>query len=174
MTNAIKEPQQKISPKAVKMWRVSGAITYFIGFLVLLVVLVLQRFYNWNEWVSHITYALMIVWFISSIIEIIFLPVYRQRTWRYEVDAQYIQLKHGGVMFKSHYIIPMTKVQYVHSKQGPLSQKFKLSTISIGTMASEHEIPAIPEEESIELRERIAFLAGIQESEKGSVEDREH
>ncbi|WP_051541393.1 PH domain-containing protein [Caldalkalibacillus mannanilyticus] len=34
-------------------------------------------------------------------------------------------------MFRSHYIIPMTKVQYVHSKQGPLSQKFKLSTISI-------------------------------------------
>ncbi|WP_025029023.1 PH domain-containing protein [Caldalkalibacillus mannanilyticus] len=163
----IKEPQQKISPEAVKMWRVVDLIVYFTIVLFLLAILFFQKFYGWNDLISKIIYLSMILVFISSVIEIIFIPVYRQRTWRYEVDSKYIQLKHGGAIKKNHYIIPMTKVQYVNSSQGPISRKFGLSTIRIGTMASEHKIPAIPERESIELRERIAFLAGIQESDKG-------
>lgn len=97
-------------------------------------------------------------------VEVVTVPIYRQRTWRYEVDGNYIQLKYGGVLRKSHLIIPTVKVQYVNTSQGPLSRKYGLSTVKIGTMAYEHEIPAIPVEKAVELREHIAFLAGINES----------
>ncbi|PFD36463.1 hypothetical protein CN285_22010 [Bacillus cereus] len=159
----IKEPQQQISPDAVKMWRISDAITYCISLCIVGVFLFLQHHYDWAEWIRFVLYIIIILFTISSIFEIVILSVYKQRTWRYEIDEQYIQLKHGGKLMKTHLIIPMTKVQYVNTSQGPLLQKFGLSTIKIGTMASEHEIPAIPEKKAIKLRENIASFARVKE-----------
>ncbi|ATA58757.1 hypothetical protein GS458_0294 [Geobacillus stearothermophilus] len=166
MTQTIKEPKQQISPNAVKVWRISDAITYFITLCILTVLLYLQHYYDWKNWVGVILYFIVILVIISSIVEIIFVPIYRQKTWRYDVDEKYIQLKYGGVFMKTHLIIPMTKVQYVNTIQGPLLRKFGLSTIKIGTMASVHEIPAIPEKKATELREKIAYLAGVNESDE--------
>ncbi|MED0661181.1 PH domain-containing protein [Bacillus smithii] len=164
MTQMIKEPKQQISPNAVKMWRISDAIMYFIALCILLILLYFQQYYEWKSWIRFILCVLLILLIISSIVEIVIVPIYRQRTWRYEVDEKYIQLKYGGVLKKTHLIIPMTKVLYVNTNQGPLLRKYGLSTIKIGTMASVHEIPAIPEKEAAELREKIAMLAGISES----------
>lgn len=91
-------------------------------------------------------------------------PIYLQRTWRYEIEEQHIQIKHG-LFSKHHLIIPMSKVQYVNTNQGPLLRRYGLSTITIGTIASSHEIPAITEEEATALRNRIAQLANINEAE---------
>ncbi|MBE3569896.1 MAG: PH domain-containing protein [Bacillales bacterium] len=164
MTQMIKEPKQQISPNAVKMWRISDAITYFIAFCIVFILLYFQQYYAWKSWIGLILYILLILLIIFSIVEIVIVPIYRQRTWRYEVDEKYIQLKYGGVLKKTHLIIPMTKVLYVNTNQGPLLRKFGLSTIKIGTMASVHEIPAIPEKKAAELREKIAIFAGISES----------
>lgn len=57
----------------------------------------------------------------------------------------------------------MTKVQYVHAKQGPLLRKFGLQTITIGTAAGSHEIYAIEESFAKTLREQIAVYARIEE-----------
>ena len=163
MKPTIKEPSQKISPKAVKLWRIHDVITYSI-FLCLLGILILLKYhYEWKDWIGFILYLIIGIVIICSIFEISILPIYRQKTWRYEIDEQYIQLKHGGILMKNYLIIPMTKVQYVHTHQGPLLRKFGLSTVKIGTMASVHEIPAIPDEQATELREDIACLARIKE-----------
>ncbi|MBY0595923.1 MULTISPECIES: PH domain-containing protein [Bacillus] len=159
----IKEPQQKISPNAVKVWRISDAITYTTALCVLGILLFLQHYYDWKSWISIICYIIIALLIISSIFELSIIPIYRQRTWRYEIDENYIQLKHGGALMRKHLIIPMTKVQYVNTNQGPILRKFGLSTLTIGTMASEHEIPAISEKKATELRANIAYLAGINE-----------
>lgn len=162
----IKEPQQRISINAVKMWRLSSVILYIVSIFILGILLFLQHYYGWSNLVKVIIYAIIILSTISSAFEIWFIPIYRQRTWRYEVERKYIQLKHGGILKKNHLVIPTIKVQYVHTSQGPLLRKYGLSTIKIGTMAYVHEIPAISEEEATELREYIAFLAGINESDE--------
>ncbi|OPD59695.1 PH domain-containing protein [Bacillus anthracis] len=159
----IKEPQQKISPNAIKVWRIGDAITYTTTLCVLGILLFLQNYYDWKAWVGIICYIIIALLVISSIFELSIIPIYRQRTWRYEIDENYIQLKHGGLFMRTHLIIPMAKVQYVNTNQGPILRKFGLSTIQIGTMASEHEIPAISEKKAAELRENIAYLAGINE-----------
>ena len=159
----IKEPQQKISPNAVKVWRISDVITYTTALSILGILLFLQNYYDWKSWVSIICYIIISLLIISSIFELSIIPIYRQRTWRYEIDENYIQLKHGGVLMRKHLIIPMAKVQYVNTNQGPILRKYGLSTLTIGTMASEHEIPAISEKKATELRANIAYLAGINE-----------
>lgn len=157
----IKDPHQRISTDAVKVWRISDAITYFVMLCILIIFLLLQYHYGWKDWIRILLYLLMILLVVSSVLEIIVIPIYKQRNWRYDVDEQYIQLKRGGAFFKVHLIIPISKVQYVDTHQGPLLQKYGLSTVKIATMASEHEIPAIPEKKAKKLRDRIAFLSGI-------------
>lgn len=164
MSQTIKEPQQRISDNAVKMWRMNSIIEIIVEFAILGILLYLHYHYDWVEWIGHVLYLLIILCIINSIYEIFIQPIYQQRTWRYEVDAQYIQVKRGAIK-KTYLIIPMTKVQYVNTNQGPLLRKYGLATIKIGTMASTHEIPAIPEEDAVELRNHIALLAQISESE---------
>ncbi|GAB4074532.1 PH domain-containing protein [Barrientosiimonas marina] len=159
----MKEPQQRISINAVKMWRLSNIIMYFVSLLLLGVFLFLQHYYGWPNWIKLAIYAVIIISTISSAFEIFCIPIYKQRTWRYEIERHYIQLKHGGFIFKNHLIIPIVKVQYVNTSQGPLLKKYGLSTVKIGTMAYVHEIPAVSKEKATELREYIAFLSGINE-----------
>ena len=65
----------------------------------------------------------------------------------------------------------MVKVQYVNTNQGPLLRRFHLSTLSVGTTASTHEIPAIPELTAQELRGKIASFAELSEAEEGTVDE---
>lgn len=57
----------------------------------------------------------------------------------------------------------MIRVQHVDTIQGPLLKKYRLSTISISTAATTHEIPALDENEADELRISIAKLARVAE-----------
>ncbi|SDX09501.1 hypothetical protein SAMN05444487_11033 [Marininema mesophilum] len=166
----IKEPKQQISNDAIKVWRIAETIAFISILSILLILLCLGHYYEWNRWIGYILYFFLVTSPIYSIISIVFVPIYRQKTWRYDVDEKYIQLRYGGVWEKTHLIIPMVKVQFVNTNQGPLLRKFGLSTITIGTMASEHEIPALPEKIAIELRDHIAFLAGVESDESNKRE----
>lgn len=83
-----------------------------------------------------------------------------QRTWRYEIDEDFIQLKHG-FLNRHHTIVPMSRVEYVNTEQGPLLRRFELSVLTIGTLASTHEIPALTLTEATIVRNKIARLAQI-------------
>lgn len=165
MAETIQEPQQKISPAAVKMWWMEATIENLIIFCVLVVLLFLQQYYDWVEWIGIILYILLALTVLSAIFEIGFYPNFRIRVWRYEVDERFVQIKRGAINQK-YLIVPMTKVQYVNTIQGPLLRKFGLATIKIGTMASTHEIPAVAEQEAEALRTRIAVLAEVTESDE--------
>ena len=160
----IQEPQQRISRNAVKVWRISSMIGHLITLSILGGLVFLHNRYDWVEWVGYILFILVILVLLHAVYGIFIYPVYQQRTWRYAINEHYVQLKHG-VLEKSHIIVPMTKVQYVNTNQGPILRRYKLATVTIGTMASSHEIPAIPEREAMELRNHIAFLAKITEKE---------
>lgn len=164
MTEIIKEPEQRISPAAIKVWRIRAGVLDGFIFIALGVLLYLNHRFDWAEWLDIIFYILLVLAVIYAVYNILIRPIYLQRTWRYEIDEEHIQLKHGALR-QSHLIVPMTKVQYVETNQGPLLRKYKLRTITIGTMASSHDIPALPEQEATKLRSRIAFLAEITDDE---------
>ncbi|KYG34334.1 PH domain-containing protein [Alkalihalobacillus trypoxylicola] len=164
MFNSIQEPSQKISKDAIKIWRVTALITHTISILVLGVILFLQQRFEWFDWIFYVAIILIVIEVLYGIYAAFIRPMLLQKTWRYEVDQEYIQLKHG-IFVKVHLIVPMVKVQYVNTNQGPLLRRYQLSTLTIGTTASTHEIPAIPEETAKELRMKIAMLANLSEAE---------
>lgn len=160
----ILEPEQRISKDAIKVWRIHTIITHVILFLILTTLLFLDYYFNWISWLHPILFVVIAIAVIHAIYRIFIYPVYQQYTWRYEIDPAYIQIK-SGVIVKTHIIIPMTKVQYVNTNQGPLLRKYKLAVLTIGTMASSHDIPALPIETAIRLRKEVAYLAKVTEDE---------
>ncbi|KGA95715.1 hypothetical protein AJ85_01720 [Alkalihalobacillus alcalophilus ATCC 27647 = CGMCC 1.3604] len=165
MLERIQDPSQKISPDAVKVWRISALVQHIISILVLAIILFLQQYFEWFDWIGYVAIGLLVIDVLYGIFAVFIRPTLLQRTWRYEVDEDFIQLKFG-VLTKRHYIIPMVKVQYVNTNQGPLLRYYHLSTLTVGTTASTHEIPAIPEQTAQALRGKIASFADLGESEQ--------
>lgn len=155
----LKEPTQKISLDAIKVWRISDSINTVVALLFFGVLIYLDHLYNWPSWIEITLYALIGFTCISAVIELIILPVYKQKTWRYEIDDHCIQLKHGGAFRRTHMIIPIHKVYFVDTYQGPIVKKYNLATIKIGTIGFVHEIPNLPLEKAVEIRSHIASLA---------------
>lgn len=158
----IVEPTEEISTDVVKVWRISNTIENGLTLLIITTLIVCTEMFGWYEWIGTILYILGGLCVLYSIFVIIFQPIYLQRTWRYRIDSQFVQLKHGKWKEK-HTLIPMEKVEYVRSEQGPIMRLYKLYTIEIGTTTSNHVIPAIPHEEAIKLKAQIATFAKIQD-----------
>jgi len=159
----IEEPTETISADAVKMWRISNSVGHGITFLIIAVLIVCTETLDWYGWIGIVLYLIGVLTVISSVYSILIEPVFLQKTWRYKIDPQFVQLKHGKWQIQ-HTLIPMEKVEYVRTEQGPIMRRYNLYKIEIGTTTSSHVIPAIASNEAKKLKAEIAVYAKIQDS----------
>ncbi|WP_057913995.1 PH domain-containing protein [Peribacillus muralis] len=162
MYTKIKPPTKEISKQAVKVWRMTEAITHIIIIAVLIILLFADDYFAWKDWIGWLLNGLVVLSLFHSVWSIFIEPALLQKYWRYDVNEEFIQTKRGA-WNETHELIPMTKVQSVKLEQGPLLRKYNLYSLSIGTMGDSHDIPAIPEKEAYELRDKIAYFAKIKE-----------
>ncbi|MFS0857511.1 PH domain-containing protein [Paenibacillus taichungensis] len=155
-------PEQRLSPHAITIWRINGIISSGVGFLVIAVLLVLDSIYGWKTWIGWLLWGITAISVLYAVWEIWIQPSLLYKHWYYDVNEEFLQLKHGALT-KEHQIIPMAKVQSVTTNQGPLLRKYGLYSVSVGTMGSSHNIPALPEEVALSLRNQIASYARINE-----------
>ncbi|WHY62312.1 PH domain-containing protein [Cytobacillus firmus] len=160
----IKEPQNRISSRAIRVWIISEVIQNIIGFAVLGVLFYLNDLFSWKEWIGWVLIILLFVSIPAAIWSFIS-PFIKYKSWRYDVDEEYVQMK-SGVWQEKHLLIPMTKVQSVETVQGPIMRKYGLYSVTMGTMGSSHTIPALPESEAVSLRNQIAKYAKIKEEDE--------
>lgn len=156
----IPEPIQRISNKTATVWRINSLISNGIFLIVLGVALFLSQYFDWVDWINTIIYILIGLTVLHLIYRLTIYPIYMQRTWRYEINEDFVQIKHG---FINHYhaIVPMSRVEYVNTDQGPILRRFALASLTVGTLTSSHEIPALSVEEAAEIREKIVYFAKI-------------
>lgn len=140
----------------------TNIITDLIIFLVLGGLLWAGYFFDWYEWIKIILWVLLGLMPFLAVWSIVIDPIIIQKHWRYGIDENFVRLKHGK-FFQTDTVIPMTKIQYVEAEQGPILRRFGLYSLTIGTMRSAHEIPALPEQEAFEIRDLIAYHAKINE-----------
>jgi uncharacterized protein len=153
------EPQKRISPKALKVWRLHGVIQTLVLAIVVAGVIVLSTLFDWPVWIMAAAIGVLLLF---TYIMIFFLPTIRWKRWRYEVREQEIELQRGFIFVKRT-LVPMVRVQHVDTVQGPILKKYHLSTITISTAATVHEIPALDTDEADELRHSISLLARVAE-----------
>ncbi len=153
------EPQKRISPKALKVWRIYGVLESLVVALLAAGAIVLTYLFDWPGWVTVIAVAVFILF---TYVFVYLLPMIKWKRWRYEVREQEIELQRGIFIVKRT-LVPMVRVQHVDTVQGPILKKYGLSTITISSAATVHEIPALNMEEADELRNSISQLARVAE-----------
>ncbi len=166
----ITEPTETISKKATKVWRISNTIGHITVLLITGLLIYFSDRFDWYDWVTIVLYVLGGLFIVSSIFSIFIEPIYLQRTWRYQVDQEFVQLKFGKWQ-QQHVLIPMEKVEYVRTEQGPIMRRYDLYDLEIGTTTSNHKIPAIPANVAKTLKAEIATFAKIRDkdSEGGEI-----
>ncbi|HLR51987.1 MAG TPA: PH domain-containing protein [Candidatus Avamphibacillus sp.] len=164
MTPTMNEPNKSISKDAIKVWRITNLIINIIMIIIGIGLIGASFYFDWYRWIQITLAVLLAIGFILSIWDIFIEPVLLQRYWRYDISSEYVQIKHGILNMKQT-IMPMTKVQYVTAKQGPLLRKYQLYTLQIGTMSTSIDIPALPEQTALTLRSKIVEYAKIKEVE---------
>ncbi|AIM16759.1 MULTISPECIES: PH domain-containing protein [Neobacillus] len=163
MYSEVHEPQNFLSKDAVKVWLIKETISNVIGFMVLGILLYLDYRFSWKDWIGWILIGLIPITVIGAVWSWIS-PYFLYKSWRYDVDEEFLQLK-SGVWNEKHQLVPMTKIQSVATIQGPLLRKYGLCKVAVETMGSSHVIPALSKEQAIKLREQIAQYAKIKEVE---------
>lgn len=154
-----KPPVHRISRDAIKVWQITAILYELIVWLFAIVGLVLHFINDFPIWIVLAAFAISIV---STIITVFLIPNLRWKRWRYEVFEQEIYIQHG-ILIVSRTLIPMIRVQHVETKQGPILKYFNLSSVSISTAATTHEIPALSNEIASDLRDKISTLAKVDE-----------
>jgi uncharacterized protein len=150
-------PQKRINEKALKVWRISAAISSIFGWLIFAAILTLTLIFDWPNWIVWSIFALVVL---ETVFSILIIPKLRWKRWRYEVHEHEVDIQFGLFTINRR-LIPMVRVQHVDTQQGPILRKFKLATVTISTAAGTHEIPALDEDEADELRDFISKLARV-------------
>lgn len=154
-----KTPFHKLPPRAIRVWQLGSSIgnLFFFGIpAVYAAVFGMESFHFWIVVASSVIITL--IWVFS----VALLPYLSWKNWRYAVDAKEIDLKRG-VLIKNRTLIPLSRVQHVDTRQGPLLRWYNLASVTISTAATTHEIPALDEVIADRVRDQISKYARLAE-----------
>ena len=148
-------PGKRIDKNARKAWRLSGALFGFLfytvsGFLFFL-------YLEGNEGLLWFSYVAGIAAFFFHLLFTFVVPGVRWHRWHYDVTDKGVDM-FRGIIIQKRTMVPINRIQHVDTKQGPIYRKYGLSSISLSTAATTHEIPALDDETAVQLRNLISEL----------------
>lgn len=150
-------PEQRLDPRALALWRLSGAI----GAVVVLAGVGLGLALAFRlGWPRPVVIALATLLALAAISGVWPIPDLTWRSWRYQVREADVDLQWGWWTV-NRVRIPMARIQHVDTRRGPLERRFGLATLVLYTAAGANEIPALAEAAAAEARDRIAALANL-------------
>ncbi|MDG5787539.1 PH domain-containing protein [Evansella sp. AB-P1] len=148
-------PNKKLAQKTLSVWKIVASIESVFLLLIPIAYYIGMRYIALPTWILYLILTAAIIY---SLIKIIIIPKLKWQKWRYEIFENEVELMYG-VFVVRRVIIPMIRVQHVDTKHGPLLRHYKLSSVTISTAATIHEIPGLEENKAGELRDYIAKLA---------------
>jgi membrane protein YdbS with pleckstrin-like domain len=125
----LREPANRVSPRAVGYWR----LTAFIGALVEWAVLgVGYAFLPGRPWWGAVLLVALVV---ASVVHLAVMPTFRYRVHRWEVTPTAVHTRSGWISIEQR-IAPLSRVQTVDSHQGALMRLFKLASLTVTTASA--------------------------------------
>lgn len=88
------------------------------------------------------------------------LPILRYRRWRYALRPEDLWIR-KGVVWVTTSVIPLSRLQFVDTTQGPLERTFGLSSLVVHTAAigTSGRLPGLDTSTAAGLRERLAAIS---------------
>ncbi|WP_128896676.1 PH domain-containing protein [Longirhabdus pacifica] len=152
------QPMKKIDKKSVRKAALTASwFSFFITMIVCAALLVVSIRFDWPLWIFYMVTIASVLGFTFEIF--IYTPQH-YRNWRYGIFEDRMELV-SGVFLRKVTTIPIHRIQHVDQKQGPISRRFGLTTITVATAAGSHEIPDLEEETAKELLEEIITIARL-------------
>ena len=154
-----KKSAKKLSPNVIGVWKWGSALGYAF-------ILALPIFYyvffgvgSYHFWVLiFVTILSISLWIFAVFI----LPGLSWKRWRYSITENEIDLLRG-VFVKKETLIPLSRVQHVDTRQGPILRWYNLASVTISTAATTHEIPGLDEVIADRVRKEISQYARLAE-----------
>lgn len=149
----------KLTPRSIRVWQWSNGIgnAFFLAVpAIYTAVFGTKGFHFWI--ILSATILFSTVWILS----VVWFPYLNWKNWRYSVDAKEIDLKRG-IITKKRTLIPLSRVQHVDTRQGPLYRWYNLASVTISTAATTHEIPALDTVIADRVRNQISTYARLAE-----------
>lgn len=153
------EARHQLDPRAKSLWRVGSAISGTIMVLfVAFATFGAERFVldfdvMWSWIITGVVFAL-------AVLNLWLSPNLRYRFWRYDIRADEADLQHGWFT-RTRQLVPMSRIQHVDTRQGPLDRRFGLASVVLYTAAGPAYIPALATGVADDVRDRIATLANV-------------
>jgi membrane protein YdbS with pleckstrin-like domain len=151
----------QLDPAAVKLWRFEGLTT--VGVLLFAAIVTLSVLWLLSlvpGWVALLVWAVLGSFLYLSTI---WHPPRRYAAWSYRLSEQVLELRYG-VVWRTSMMIPLTRLQHVDLKRGPLDRRLGVASLEIhtaGTSHASHEIPCLDHETGLGLRERLIAAADL-------------
>lgn len=146
---------RSLDPKAITLWRFASA-GWGLALVALAAVGEILFDLPFRDGILTIPMAIAVV------AAIVVVPPIRHQAWRFALREEHIYLRHG-VLFRTTSIVPYARIQHVDTRHGPLDRWLGLASLVIftaGTRGAIITIPALPAEESEQLRDHLAALSG--------------
>jgi membrane protein YdbS with pleckstrin-like domain len=155
LNRELNEPEERLDPRAKLLWSVTGTLQAApilaggaFGSYVL-------------AWWTDTPLYLAVLPFLGAaalaVLLVVVLPPLLWRRWRYEIRPLEVDLQRG-LLRVTRTLVPMTRVQHVDTRHGPLQRRLGLSTVVFYTAAGPNEIPQLAQDTAAEVRDRIAEL----------------
>jgi membrane protein YdbS with pleckstrin-like domain len=149
-------PDGRLNRKITAVWRLSGLLQtliygiVFFGAGVPLALLVGPKllFFGLAGGLTLLLFLLLVV----------ITPPIRYARWRYAVLDDEIDI-YRGIIVRKRIIVPLVRVQYTDTSQGPFLRAFKLASVNVSTAAGDQSIPGLLLDDADALRDRVAELA---------------
>lgn len=158
------EPDKRIHKNAIKAWTVNALIIGLVWFIPLgfyVMISIGESAGTPISWYHEIDWFLFSILFIVALFLYIMIglvyPKLRWKRWKYNVSENEVDLLRG-IIIKKRTLVPINRVQHVDTRQGPVYRRFGLSSVTISTAATTHEIPALDDDTANALRNTISEL----------------
>jgi membrane protein YdbS with pleckstrin-like domain len=154
------EPAERLDPRAIKLWRISGLLN-------LLPLLVGAGVAGWalarfGDYFLFVAILPVLAVLLLGVVVVGVAPGLRWMRWRYEIRPDEIDLQRG-ILWIERTLVPLARFQHVDTRQGPLQRRFGLSTVVFYTAAGPNQIPELSTPIAAEVRDRIAVLTREQD-----------
>jgi uncharacterized protein len=148
-----------LDPRAKTAWRLQWGLLATAVLAVLIGAAVLLNSRSHRDILPWLSIALVLA-VVLAVVVVWFAPLLEWRSWQYAIRDDEVEIR-SGIWDKTRALIPMSRVQYVDFRQGPVDRWLGLATIVIATAGGAREIPGIAARAAEPLRNRIAALANI-------------
>lgn len=152
-----KSSSKKLAPSVIGVWRWGSALGYTFLYGIPVAYYAIFGIRNNHFWLLILISLLVIVlWSLAVFV----VPPQSWKRWRYSIDQNEIGLLRG-ILVKTETLIPLSRVQHVDTRQGPILRWFGLSSVTISTAATTHEIPGLDEVIADRVRREISTYARL-------------